>query len=98
MKEPRKLRMNKMVKEFFKTKEDDNANCGIDLKNEELKVEPMSPSVTIDSKGSRKRTRITADGSRRSIESQSSLNLKSALKKSSFDVASKRLRSNTIEL
>ena len=90
--------MNKMVKEFFKTKEDDNANCGIDLKNEELKVEPMSPSVTIDSKGSRKRTRITADGSRRSIESQSSLNLKSALKKSSFDVASKRLRSNTIEL
>ena len=98
MQEPRKLRMNKMVKEFFKIKEDNKAYCSIDLKKEELKVEAISPNVTIDSKDSRKRTRINADGSRRSIESQSSLNLKSALKKSSFDVSSKRLRSNTIEL
>ena len=73
--------MNRMVKDFFKTK-DDERYCSIDFKNEELKVEKISPNVTIDSKDSQKRAKMTNDGSRRSIESQNSLNLKSALKKS----------------
>ena len=74
--------MNRMVKDFFKTK-DDERYCSIDFKNEELKVEKISPNVTIDSKDSPKRAKMTNDGgSRRSIESQNSLNIKSALKKS----------------
>ena len=90
--------MNRMVKDFFKTK-DHERYCSIDFKNEELKVEKISPNVTVDSKDSPKRAKMTNDGSRLSIESQNSLNLKPALKKSNkFETSKKRIRSNTIEL
>ena len=72
--------MNRMVKDFFKTK-DNERYCSIDFKNEELKVEKISPNVTVDSKDSPKRAKMTNDGSRLSIESQNSLNLKPALKR-----------------
>ena len=91
--------MNSMVKEFFRTKEDDKDNCSIDLKQEELKVEAISPTVTVESIDSKKKKRKTVDGVNRSLDSQSSFTLKSALKKSNFDVSKKKLRSTkTIDL